>query len=132
MNTTVQTPAQALSELRQQALRLLYKFAESTRDIARFRQWTDTTRQARCNQLVQCIKRDLNEFHGRVQALDNKHKREISSNVLAHPHHPVMLAAGGEWYSLIDDITSVVTPNSAELAGLLAQEGAASQQAAVV
>ncbi|MNI99521.1 hypothetical protein D3C73_1586200 [compost metagenome] len=43
-----------------------------------------------------------------------------------HPHHPVMLAAGGEWYQLIEDVTNVCTPNSAELAGLLAQEGAAS------
>ncbi|MNZ13308.1 hypothetical protein D3C78_302040 [compost metagenome] len=131
MNNATQTPAQALEGLRQEALKLIHRFAESTRDVARFRKWTNRERESRCLELVRIIKRDLGEFHGRVQSLDGKHKRDLSSAVLTHPHHPVMLAAGGEWYQLIEDLTNVLTPNTAELAGLLAQEGAASTQTAV-
>lgn len=112
-----QTPAQGLHQLRQESLRLLFNFAESTQQVARH-QWADKTKRERATVLVSCIKRDLEAYKTRLDTLVSKTSK-LPGKVLAHPHHPELLQVGGQYLSFIDDVTSVIAPMMGELSELI-------------
>jgi len=130
MNTTAskQTPAQGLHQLRQQSLRMLFNFAESTQVVARHN-WVNPDKRSRAISLVGYIKRDLEEYKRRLDRIVNK-TDSLSGKVLAHPHHPELLQLGGEYLSFIDDATAVITPLIGELTELLYDELDTSQTTA--
>jgi len=130
MNTTAskQTPAQGLHQLRQQSLRMLFNFAESTQAVARHN-WVNPDKRSRAISLVGYIKRDLEEYKRRLDRIVNK-TDSLSGKVLAHPHHPELLQLGGEYLSFIDDATAVITPLIGELTELLYDELDTSQTTA--
>lgn len=127
MTTSRMTPRQSLEALQQESRNLLYRFAKATRDAAAHR-WSDDTKAARCAQLASFIKRDLTEFQERLNTIGARHKRTISSAVLAHPHHPEILRAGGDYVTFIDDATAALSPLVGELVELLAAESASLEQ----
>lgn len=111
------TPAQGLHQLRQESLRLLFNFAESTQQVARHT-WVDKTKRERASQLVSCIKRDLEAYKSRLDVLVAKTDR-LPGKVIAHPHHPELLQIGGQYLSFIDDATAVITPMIGQLTELV-------------
>jgi len=117
MNKKALTPRQSIDALRQESMTLLHRYAESTRDMA-LHTWGDDDRRNRCNQLATFIKRDLVEFKKRLDSIIAKH-RAFSDKVLAHPCHPELLKAGGDYMGFIDDATATMNPMIAELTQLL-------------
>jgi len=91
--------------------------------------WTDADKRARCIQLASYIKRDLVEFKSRLDRI-GEHHRALSGKVLAHPHHPEMLQAGGEYVNFIDDATAALSPMVGELIELLAADAASLEKIA--
>jgi len=120
MSSQKMSPSQSIDRLHQEALNLLYTFAESTRDAARAG-WTDPARRERGLQLAAYIKRDLVEFKNRLDNIQADTRR-LPGKVLAHPHHPELLAVGGKYLGFIEDVTAALSPMSGELVELLAAE----------
>lgn len=118
MSTGRRTPAQGLKDLYQQALDTLYKFASSARRAVDY-QWKDNNKKRRAAFLINSIKRDLEEYTAQLNRIHEGHKRTITSGVLANPHHPTMLAAGGEYFNLLDEITATIGPWAVELVDLI-------------
>ncbi len=133
MNTTApkQTPAQGLHQLRQQSLRMLFNFAESTRTLAAH-QWIDPAKRSRAANLVSYIKRDLEAYKQRLERLVHK-TDNLPGKVIAHPHHPELLQLGGDYLTFVDDATAVIAPLIAELTELMYDDADAhSKQAAAI
>lgn len=115
------TPAQGLEQLHRDSLKLLYSLAQSTLDAAKHT-WIDAARGRRAAELTRFIKRDLEEFQNKLKLIRENHGRIITSKVLAQPHHPVMLKAGGDYYDFVDQVTATVSPFAGELIDLIRQE----------
>lgn len=121
MRASRQTPIKALETLHQESLKLLHTFATTTRDAAGHK-WAKEDLSARASELIQFIKRDIEELNGKLSALKSKHDRTITSGVLNNPHHPLMLQAGGEYFDFIEQATGILTPHSLELMTLIKQD----------
>lgn len=127
MTTPRMTPRQSLDQLQQESRNLLYRFAKATRDAAAH-SWSNEEARIKCARLATYIKRDLNEFQGRLSEIAVRHQRTLSGKVLAHPHHPEILQAGGDYVTFIDEATAALSPLVGELVELLAQETASLQR----
>lgn len=112
------TPAKGLKDLHQQAMKTLMGFATSTLQ-ATTHQWYSAENRARAAKLVTYIKRDLEEYTKRLKGIESGHKRTITSGILQQPNHPTMLAAGGEYFNFLDDVTATIAPHSLELVDLI-------------
>jgi predicted transcriptional regulator len=42
--------------------------------------------------------------------------------VLNNPHHPLMLKAGGDYFTFMDQVTATLTPHSLELIDLIRED----------
>lgn len=113
-----QTKSQGLVALHQQSLNLLYSYAQAAADAARH-DWQCPSQRNRVVELTRIIKADLAELKGRLESIKDKHAKRITSAVLNDPNHPVLLAAGGDYYNFIDDATNAITPHAGELMELL-------------
>lgn len=115
------TPKQGLDHVHQEALKLLYGFATAARDAAGH-QWNSSVLSSRAAELIRFIKRDVEEFNTKLIDIKEKHRTTITSGVLANPHHPVMLQAGGDYFTFIDQVTATLTPHSLELINLIKED----------
>jgi hypothetical protein len=115
------TPKQGLDRVHQEALKLLYGFATSARDAAGH-QWKVKTMAKRANEIIGFIKRDIEEFNGKLSEIKAGHTRTITSGVLNNPHHPLMLKAGGDYFTFMDQVTATLTPHSLELIDLIRED----------
>ncbi|MCY1280912.1 hypothetical protein D9M68_19800 [compost metagenome] len=116
-----QTPKQGLDNVHQEALKLLYGFATSARDAAGHK-WKTKALATRAKVLIGFIKRDVEEFNKQLSDIKAGHARTITSAVLNNPHHPVMLKAGGDYFTFIDQATATLTPHSLELIDLIKED----------
>lgn len=117
MNKVPNTPAQSLETLKNRAFNLLYRYAQSTRDLVHHN-WYSAERKQRVLQLASFVKKDLNEYQKRLNNLEVEFKK-LPGKVLSHPHHPVMLALGGKYIGFVDDITTVIGTRVDEMVELL-------------
>jgi len=121
MTTGKQTPAQGLEQLHQEAMKTLFGFATSARDASRH-QWANDEYRARGSHLIRCITRDLKDFDHRLSNIKKNHQRTITSAVLANPHHPTMLAAGGDYFAFLDQVAATISPFCFELVELVSSD----------
>lgn len=118
-----------LEDLHQRSLNLLYQFATSAQDAARYN-WEGFPQIGRVTELTKIIKRDLTEFQTKLNNIKIDHQRKITSAVLNDPNHPVILRAGGDYYDFIDQVTNVVSPHAGELMDLIRELAASEKKTA--
>lgn len=114
------TPYQALENLKNRAFNCIYKYAQSTLDIANHT-WCSAESKDRALQLATFIKKDLNEFKTQLENLNVDFKK-LPGKVLAHPHHPEMLKMGGRYISYINELETVVGSRVSEMIELMSYD----------
>lgn len=112
------THQQGLDDMQRESLQLLYGFAESTRDIA-LHNWSDAELKSKAIKLAGTIKRDLEEFHKRLQRITAKHDKLKTKRGYISPSSPDLLVVGGQYMAFIEDVVATITPISADMSELL-------------
>ncbi|MNP89061.1 hypothetical protein D3C85_14570 [compost metagenome] len=125
MSRTPSTPYQSLENLKNRAFNCIYKYAQSTLDIANHA-WASAERRERALQLATFIKKDLKEFKMRLENI-NVDFSKMPGKVRQHPHHPDMLKMGGQYISYINELETVVGSRVSEMVELMADDIDASE-----
>lgn len=120
MSEVPKTPYQSLENLKNRAFNSLYRYAQSTRDIA-IHKWYSVERKERALLLAGFIKKDLGEFRTRFNNLGVDFDK-LPGKVRQHPHHPEMLKIGGRYITFIDDLEATVGSRVREMVELVTHD----------